>query len=247
MFYKHVLWVVGLFSFTAWADQLPIECGRLANHYGPFDYRKVPAGDFRIVVVERAHFPPEVESLKKGSTANYASGDISYTLSVFPNHPRALMAMMNWGLKHGTDKPIGTRYSVTCWFERGLAYAPDDNRVPMIYGIYRYRLKQYNEAITLFENSLKLGNEGTDAYYNLGLAYFAAQRYEDALKQAHIAYERGFALPGLRQMLQKAGKWQDLPPRSSEALKPADQQPAQQGSGDAKPAGTAAEADGKKD
>lgn len=247
MKYRYLFCIISLLSMSATASELPIECGRLTNHYGPFDHRKVPAGDFRIVVVERAHFPPEVESLKKGSTAHYPSGDISYTLAVFPNHPRALMAMMNWGLKHKTDRPIGTSYSVSCWFERGLVFAPDDNRVPMIYGIYRYRLKQYNEAIKLFENSLKLGNEGTDAYYNLGLAYFAVQRYEDALKQAHIAYERGFALPGLRQMLQKVGKWQDLPPRAKEALKPTDPEAVPPGNGDAKPAGSPAETDGKKD
>lgn len=244
---RHLFWFVGLLGFSALASELPLECGRLANHYGPFDYRKVPAGDFRIVVVERAHFPPEVESLKKGSTAHYPSGDISYTLSVFPNHPRALMAMMNWGLMQRTDKPIGTRYSVSCWFERGLAYAADDSRVPMIYGIYRYRLKQYDEAIKLFESSLKLGNEGTDAYYNLGLAYFAVQRYEDALKQAHIAYERGFALPGLRQMLQKVGKWQDPQPRANEGPKPVNPESVPPGVGEARPSGASQEAADKKD
>lgn len=238
---------LGLLVSSAYGAELPFECGMLANHYGPFDYRLVPADDFRRVVVERRHFTPEVESLRAGSTAPHASSDITYTLRVFPNHPRALMAMMNWGLKYKTDKPHGTPYTVSCWFERGMAYAPNDGTVPMIYGIYRHKLGRYDEAIKLYEQAIHLGNEGSDLHYNMGLSYIVIQKYDEALREAHIAYERGFPLTGLRKMLEKAGKWQDPPPRAKDASKAPIQQVVPQRTGDTNASGAEGAAGGKQD
>lgn len=43
--------------------------------------------------------------------------------------------------------------------------------------------------------------------YNLGLAYFQAKEYDKAREYAKRAYDRGFPLQGLKNMLIKAGKW----------------------------------------
>lgn len=201
--------VIAAVTMSAWGGEPPAECGRLENHFGPFDYRKVSPHDERLANVERNHFTAEVESLKGGSTARFAVGDISYTLGAFPNHPRALAAMMKWGLMNKTDRPKGTRYTVTCWFERARAFQPDDSAVLAIYATYKYYLNKSDESVRLFEEAIAAGADGTDVHYNLGLAYFAAKRYDMALKEAHIAYGRGFYLPGLKSKLKSKNAWQE--------------------------------------
>src|SRR4051812_2402613 len=67
-------------------------CGDpFVNHFGPFDYRTASVADKTIV--ERTHFTSETEQLKAGSGTGVPAQDIGYTLRVFPNHPRALLAM----------------------------------------------------------------------------------------------------------------------------------------------------------
>ena len=51
------------------------------------------------------------------------------------NH-RALMSMMRLGEKEKTLQPSGSRFTVSCWFERAILFAPDDAIVRMIYSSY---------------------------------------------------------------------------------------------------------------
>src|SRR5437867_1540176 len=68
------------------------DCGNpFQNAYGPFDYRTA-TGDQK-TIVEAHHFTSEVESLHAGITGSIGA-EIDYTLRAFPNHPRALMAMI---------------------------------------------------------------------------------------------------------------------------------------------------------
>src|SRR5690242_17113706 len=71
-------------------------CGELENAFGPFDYRTVSADRKRLV--EGSHFTPYIEGLQRGHTGAIGS-EIDYTLRAFPNHPRALVAMMKLGIK----------------------------------------------------------------------------------------------------------------------------------------------------
>ena len=73
------------------------QCGSLENGFGPFDYRTAPADKRRLV--EGAHFTRDVEQLIRGHTSSTPVGDLNYTLRVFPNHPRALYALMQWGTR----------------------------------------------------------------------------------------------------------------------------------------------------
>jgi tetratricopeptide (TPR) repeat protein len=54
----------------------------------------------------------------------------------------------------------------------------------------------------------KLGEDTANMHYNIGLAYFELRDYDKALAHAKKAYEQGFTLPGLRDKLTQAGKWQ---------------------------------------
>lgn len=193
-------------SGSATADE--VTCGSLTSSFGPFDYRIANAADIKIV--EDYHFTREVETLKSGSTS-YIGGDLNYTLAVFPNHHRALAAMMNLQFKTKTDHPLGAKYTVPCYFDRAIRFTPDDATVHALFGVYLMRLGKTEDAVRELEGALQLGDDSGNLHYNLGLAYFEVRDYEKSLDQAKKAYELGYNLPGLKEKLSKAGKWRDAP------------------------------------
>lgn len=197
------------------SDLGPAVCGDLANGYGPLDYRT--ATPEQRVLVEGAHFTPAVEALMRGKTAATAGSDIDYTLRVYPNHHRALLAVINLGIKEKRSKPVGMRYTVECWLERGERFKPDDPMVKMLYGIFLVRNGRSTEALEKLAEAEKADdpdNPSPNLYYNLGLTYFEMKRYDIALSNAHKAYAFNYPLAGLRDKLKRIGQWRELPPRS---------------------------------
>ncbi len=178
-------------------------CGSLENHFGPLDYR---VDKKSLPRVERAHFTPNIENLSSGNTGALG-GELDYTLRAFPNHPRALMAMLRLGLRDHTDRPVGARYTVECWMIRAEAFRDDDPMVKMIYGVYLLKKGRAQEAVEKLEAADALSQNNANLYYNLGLAYMRLGRYQDALRNAHKAYALGFPLHGLRAQLERAGQW----------------------------------------
>lgn len=184
-------------------------CGELKNPFGPFDYRVATPEDKE--VVERRHFTPRVEHLVQGQTVTHPGGDLEYTLRAFPNHPRALFAMVRLGEKENRDKPIGSPYTISCWFDRAIRFTPNDGSVRLVFGIYLSRKGRPGEAVEQLQAALKLGGDPANVHYNLGLAYLDLKDYEKSLEHAHTAYELGFPLAGLRNKLKEVGKWRDTP------------------------------------
>jgi Tfp pilus assembly protein PilF len=183
------------------------ECGNpFVNSFGPFDYR-VATSDQRSVV-ETHHFTPAVEMLKSGSTGAMGS-DIDYTLRAFPNHPRALMAMIRLGQRDKVNKPQGAGYTVDCYIERALQFQPDDVNLRQIRGIYLSMQGKYPQAIGDFTAVIEAQPENGNAHYNLGLAYFETKNYDRALAEAKSAQALKFPLDGLTKKLRAIGKWQD--------------------------------------
>src|SRR4051794_26054278 len=80
-------------STAAFAQQAPSQCGSLANAYGPFDYRSTDKTALNMV--EGPHFPPKVEALISGNSGPIGA-ELGYTLRAFPNHHRALLAVMRY-------------------------------------------------------------------------------------------------------------------------------------------------------
>jgi len=185
------------------------DCGPLAAYgqYGPFDYR---TSKQQLMVVEANHFNSDVEMLRRGQ-AGILGSDIDYTLRASPNHHRALMSMANLVLKTRNSKPPGANYAIECYFERASRLAPDDAVVPMIKGIFLDRIGKKQDALQAFKESERLAPENANVQYNMGLIYFDLKQYDLALQHAQKAYARGFQLPGLKNKLQAAGKWQDAP------------------------------------
>ena len=203
-----VLFVCGVSDAALSQSGLPPECGSLKTHYGPFDYRVDKA---KLPIVENYHFGPAVETLSRRPRDDAA--DLSYTLHAFPNHPRALMALVKLGERERRDRVGGLPYAVRCFVTRAEIFAPEDSMVKLISGLYYLKQGQKKSAIERLEEADRLGSTNPNLYYNLGLAYLEVGEKEKALENAHKAYAAGFPLPGLMNRLKRAGAWRDAPPK----------------------------------
>jgi len=201
-----ILSAVGLAASGVVLAQTP-PCGELRNSYGPFDYRTSKA---ELRIVEDFHFTPDVETLRHGNTGS-VGGDLDYTLRASPNHHRALMAMVNLAIRTKSEKPLGPKYSVDCYFDRAIRFASDDASVRIIYGIYLYRVGKKADARRVLEEARKIDDGDPNLHYNLGFVYLDLGDKDNALASAQKAYQLGAQLPGLKEKLRKAGIWKDTP------------------------------------
>lgn len=220
--FRHV--VAGMMAFIATAAgvaQAPAStCGDLANGYGPFDYR---TDRDKLPIVERAHFTPAVEAVMRGQSG-YLGGDLDYTLRAFPNHHRALIAVMNYGIKMKSPQPSDLRRPVECYFERALRFRPDDNVARMIYAKFLANGNRKSEALRELEvASVRAADNGL-TQHNIGLIYLDLSQFDLALKQAHLAAALGFTGSVLRDQLVRAGRWQEPAPEPTASA--AGEQPA---------------------
>ena len=148
--------VLSAMSMPVSAQNAPNVCGDLRNAYGPYDYRN---DRDKLPIVESFHFTPEVEALIRGKSG-YIGGDLDYTLRAFPNHHRALVSMMNLAEREKNRQPRGARYTVECYFERAVRFAPDDTIVRMLFAIDLNKIGRVQEANQQLEESVKLaGND----------------------------------------------------------------------------------------
>jgi len=181
-------------------------CGNLSNAYGPFDYTNPYHYGQKLKIVEGAHFSPEIERLIERKGKNRVIDDLDYTLRAFPNHHRALMSVARYRILNPWK--YGERFkSADCYFKRALALNPNDANVYMIYGIYKHKLKKYDEAEKLYLKALVFIPDSAELQYNIGLLYFAKQDYDKAKKFAKEAYRQNFPLKGLENKLKKNGVW----------------------------------------
>ncbi|MES2758013.1 MAG: tetratricopeptide repeat protein [Pseudomonadota bacterium] len=183
-------------------------CGDLKNAYGPFDYRTRAEHVENFYLVEMAHFTPEVENGIKGSTG-LIGGDLDYTLRAIPNHHRALAALARVAVRTKSLQVPGTKWPVECYFERAMRFQPDDGGAKAEYGNYLYALGKADKAFPLFREAAEMSPDNPTINYNLGLAYFQKKDYDNSLLYAKKAYALGFPLPGLKNKLAAAGKWND--------------------------------------
>lgn len=207
--------------FPAYAQVNADYCGSLANNFGPYDYRadkhaqglgdQLPYTEKR-KLVEGAHFTSRVESLIGAQSSHQIGppgGDLDYTLRAFPNHHRALLSVMRYGEKTGSQRPAGLRYDVECYFERAIRFKPDDAIARMLYSTYLTKNKRLPEAVAQLEQATTIAGENAFTHYNIGLTYFDMKIYDKALARAHRALELGFERIELRDLLKNAGQWQE--------------------------------------
>lgn len=206
-------------STASIAQGISSSCGELRSpaQFGPFDYRSARN---QLLIVEKYHFTPAVEALIRGSTSTRPESDLDYTLRAFPNHHKALMAIVRFGEKMKSPHPSGLNYSVECYFDRALRFQPDDTIVRMLYARFLSKLTRPHEARQQLERATTLAGDNAFTHYNIGLIYFDFKNYDKALVQAHRAIALGFVQTDLREQLQLVGKWTEppaVPPAASSA------------------------------
>ncbi len=182
-------------------------CGAFRTEgYGPFDYR---TRKDKLAMVEGFHFTPEVEMLIRGKSSTDIADDIEYTLDVFPNHHRALVAMQRLSERMKTPQPPGAHYTLECYFERAVRYSPDDEVARLLYANFLVKEKRVDEARDQLDKTEALAAGNAFTQFNLGLVYLELKDYDKALDKAHAAQELGLARPELADALKKAGKWRE--------------------------------------
>lgn len=188
---------------------------------GPFDYRNTPG---TLAMVESNHFTPQVETLLRGKTGPFVT-DLSFVLHAFPNHHRALAALVRYGEKEKSRQPGNLDYSIDCYFERALRFRSDDNIVRMLYVDYLGRTKRESDALTQLLVVKASAQDNPITQYNVGLLYFQLGRYAEAREQAHLAMAAGVQRTDLMEKLKAKGQWQEpsasvAPPAASAASGP---------------------------
>lgn len=187
------------------AQSSPEICGKLENHYGPFDYRTQRD---QLRVVEKFHFTPKVETLA-GGESSYIGGDLNYTLRTSPNHHRALIATVRYAEQTKSAKPPNMDFTVECYLERAVRFRPDDTVTRALFAQYLGRLGRKEQAIAQLEAAVEIANDNPLSHHNLGLVYLEIGEFDKALLQAHRAQKLGFEKSRLENALRQQGKWKD--------------------------------------
>lgn len=184
-------------------------CGGFgAGGFGPYDYR---TRKDKLPIVEGFHFTPEVEMLIRGKSSANIADDIQYTLEVFPNHHRALVAMQRLSERLKTVQPPGAHYVLECYFERAVRFAPTDEVARLLYANYLVKEKRLDDARAQLQRTEALAADNAFTQFNLGLLYLELKDYDKAAEKAHAALALGLTRTELVDALKKAGKWRETP------------------------------------
>ena len=179
-------------------------CGKHTHPTGPFDYTNRAHTDKYLKVVEKHHFTEDVRTLRRGATS-YLINDLEYVLNWFPNHHQALNSLTRLAAREGTTRPLRSHVDIECRFQWAHDIAPDDAMVYVIKGLYYARTDRNEEARSVLQQAVDMAPKHPEIHYNLGLVLFRLKDYETARIHAEKAYELGYPLPGLKNMLEEAG------------------------------------------
>lgn len=185
-------------------------CTGQVTRFNPIDYRT--ASPAALALVEDHHFTPETEHFIEPAKGNFA-GDYAYTLKIFPNHHRALLALIRLEteiIPNLSPRQFSRRYDMekfkpVCYLNRALAFAPDDSQVQQLMGFYLHRLGRLDDAEEWYRKVISKNPNASEAHYNLGLLLVESEKFDDAMIAAEKAYSLGYPLPGLRNKLEAAG------------------------------------------
>lgn len=163
-----------------------------------------PENQGRLDSIADVHFTEDVRMLRRGSTT-YLARDIEYLLNWSPNHHQALAALTRLALREGKTTPDRARVDLECRFLWARKTQPRDAMVLVIQGSYYSRAGRFEEAKKTLKEAARMAPENPEINYNLGLALYNLEDYESARSYARKAYNGGYPLPGLRNMLERAG------------------------------------------
>jgi hypothetical protein len=205
-----------LTALPAWSQVFDVPgCGSLNNgQNGPFDYRTERGR--KLAVVEEFHFTPKVEGLIAGQSG-YLGQDLDYVLRVFPNHHRALVALVRYGKRSQSPNPPHVAFSIECYFERAMQFKREDTTVRMLYASFLHDAGRTADAVKQLDHVIALAQDNPFTQYNAGMVFADMGLYDRALRQAHLVAAAGFTRPELRKRLEAAGKWSEPAPPEAPA------------------------------
>ena len=175
-----------------------------SSYYGPFDYRTAPQQ--RRDIVEDHHFTQDVEELRGGADSNVGL-DLNYTMGVFPNHLRAIVAMMRYSKQTKQDPTPGATMSLECYFLRGISFVPEDLVFRMQYAVFLISRNRVSDALKIVDEVSAHANDSGFTHFNAGMLYFDMKEYDKAVAEAHRAMALGFDRPDLHDRLSSIGRW----------------------------------------
>jgi tetratricopeptide (TPR) repeat protein len=181
------------------------QCQGKGQGFGPFDYTSTE-GRKNLNIVEIHHFTNKVEALKSGESS-YIDGDLDYTLRAFPNHHRALNAMMRYQeYQEQAQKKLQSDIpQMECYLQRATHFAPHDPIPFMLYGIYLHKHGHLQQALNQYRQAEKIQPNHPELLYNLGLLLIDLKKPEQAREYARKAYSAGHPLIGLKNKLKQLG------------------------------------------
>lgn len=200
-----------------------VTCEGNPQSHGPYDYLEILSSTNKALIenarlweVDRIHYGRASERLSDGFNAitiNLAWGDYDYTLRAFPNHVLALRDVIELEIERlKTNKRTEQNFLpfVTppeCYLQRAEKFRPDQEHIPLLYGIYLYRLEKYKQAEIQYKRAISINPENAESHYNFGLLLVRMNRLNEALEQAQKAYSLKYPLNSLKQQLISAGVW----------------------------------------
>lgn len=169
--------------------------------FGPYDYTNPSHRGEPLQLVESAHFLPKQE-LEVGKYL----GDMDYTLRAFPNHHRAMYAIIRYHLT-SVNQRVGRFTPPECYLQRALNFKRDDGTIWMLYGLYLHKAGRLADADKYYQQAERLMPNYAELHYNYGLLLFDLKEFDQAQQHAKKAYQLGYPLAGLREKLKRAGYW----------------------------------------
>lgn len=193
-------------------------CGELRQRLqaGPWDYR---VDRQHLPLVENAHFMPQTERLIRGTSGTKVGQDFDYTLNKFPNHARALLALIKLNQRYPDPTVTELPRPPECYFERAIRFAPDDLVVRMIYAQFLNWQKRSAEAMAQLNLVAEKGAGNPLTHRSLGLLFLEMGEHEKALEQAWALQALMPEITLLKDELLKRGQWREKP--VEQAAKPA--------------------------
>jgi tetratricopeptide (TPR) repeat protein len=192
----------GAMRFWMGVAAFALAMGAHAQGNGDYDYYRkynTPPKDL-LYNVEKYHLLQGIEKLGRHQF-KYARDDFAFMLHYFPNHPRALLLMMDTLFQAKQPKMFEQ------YMSRALQLFPETPSTHVVDGIYKHRMGQYDAAVQAYGRGLDLKEDSADAHYNLALTYVEMKKLDKANAHAQRAYALNHSLPGLRRKLEQLKAW----------------------------------------
>ncbi len=173
------------------------------------DYRKRDSTPFLTWSIKdnwANHTGPATERIQSGEYSHRVMADLAFTLGGWPNHVRALQALVQYDIGGGKHFEFPSTF---CYFTRALEFAPNDVDVLLLEAFWRWKLGDLKQAVATYKSVLSMDPSSAEGHYHLGLLYIELRDYPKSFAQAKEAYRLGYPLPGLRDKLAALGYWHD--------------------------------------